>query len=131
VVSNRSLLSSWVAMETIESFNRNKAAHGRLFIACYLDDDYFRPEYRLECTKQIDARLAHLEQLFPEYAEKKLDTLDLNEEKSRLFALRNNLGLILATLKQTLCLDIREAEFEKTGTKLLAAIEEAGRLEKA
>lgn len=122
LVSNRSLLSSWVALETINTLNRNKWVEDRLFIACYLDDDFFRPEYRLECTRQIDARLASIEQLIPEYAANKLDTVDLNQEKTRLYDLRNNLGTILATLKQVLCLDLRESQFAESEKKLVAAI---------
>ena len=122
IVSNRSLLSSWVAMETIKSLHRQKWVNGKLFIGCYLSEDYFRPEFRLECTRQIDERLQLIDRLIADYAEKKLDPVDLNEEKTRLFDLRNNLGTILAELKQTLCLDLRRKEFESSVRTLLATI---------
>jgi hypothetical protein len=122
IVSNRSLLSSWVALETINSFHRQKWVEDKLFIACYLNDDFFRPEFRLECTRQIDARLETIEQLAQDYAEKKIDPVDLNDEKTRLYDLRNNLGNILATLKGSLCLDLREAKFEESGRSLVATI---------
>ena len=115
-------MSSWVAMETIQTLQRNRAMNDRLFVACYLDDDFFQPEYRLECTKRIDARLAQIEESAPEYATQKLDTVDLNNEKTRLYDLRNNLGTILATFKQILCLDVRDGAFDESGDKLVAAV---------
>ena len=122
IVSNRSLLSSWVAMETIKSFYLQEARDRKLFIGCYLSDDYFRPEFRLECTRQIDERLQIIDRLIAEYAEKKIDPVDLNQEKTRLYDLRNNLGNILARLKETLCLDLRDPQFEKSCRFLVATI---------
>lgn len=122
IVSNGSLLSSWVAMETIHSFQRQKWGDGKLFVGCYLSDDYFRPEFRLECTRNIDQRLQTIERLIPEYQEKRIDPVDLNEEKTRLYELRNNLGTILATLKGSLCLDLRDAHFEESVGSLVATI---------
>ena len=40
-----------------------------------------------------------------------IDTVDLNDEKTRLYDLRNNLGAILANLKGSLCLDLRDEHF--------------------
>jgi hypothetical protein len=122
VISSRSLLSAWVASETIGSMNRNKWGDNVTLIACYQDDEWFQPEFRLQCTQKIDDRLKRIEELIPEYAAKKLDSTDLNEEKSRLYDLRNNLGTILAAFKDSLCLDIRDAQFDDSGRRLVAAI---------
>ena len=122
IVSNRSLLSAWVAMETIKSFHLQASMDGKLFIGCHLSDDHLRPEFRLECTRQIDERLQIIDRLIAEYAEKKIDPVDLNQEKTRLYELRNNLGSILARLKETLCLDLREPQFEKSCSFLVATI---------
>jgi hypothetical protein len=126
LVSSRSLLSGWVAMETIQSLQRNAWVEGRKFIACYLDEAFFTPECRLEYTRQIDERLARIEELLPDYAARRINTIDLDEEKTRLYDLRNGLGLILATLKGTLCLDVRDGRFEESGKRLVEAIRAAG-----
>lgn len=126
LVSSRSLLSGWVAMETIQSLQRNAWVEGRKFIACYLDEAFFAPECRLDYTRQIDERLARIEELLPDYAARRINTVDLNEEKTRLYDLRNGLGLILATLKGTLCLDVRSGRFEESGKRLVEAIRAAG-----
>ena len=124
VVSTRSLMSAWVALETIQTLNRNKWVRDRLFIFCYLDDEFFRPEFRLDATRKADERLREIERLVPEYAERRIDTVDLNEEKTRLYDLRNNLGTILATLRDSLCLDAREEKLEETGQRIAAAVHE-------
>jgi hypothetical protein len=111
IVSTKSLLSSWVAVETVSAFHRQKWSDGKLFIGALLSDDFLRPEFRLECTRTIDERLQTIEQLLPEYPEKMIDPVDLNDEKTRLYELRNNLGSILANLKGSLCLDLRDEHF--------------------
>ncbi len=122
IISSRSLNSAWVASETIGSINRNKWGEEVTLIACYLDDEWFQPEFRLKCTDKIDERLKRIEQLIPEYATKKLDSSDLNDEKTRLYDLRNNLGTILAAFKDSLCLDMRDDQFEESGRRLVSAI---------
>ena len=122
VVSTRSLQSAWVASETIQSISHIKWRRKGGLIACVLDDDWAQAEFRLQCTRQIDERLQRIEKLLPDYAAQRLDSTDLNEEKTRLFGLRNNLGDLLATFKETLCLDIRGERFLESGKRLVEAI---------
>ncbi len=121
IVSTQSLLSSWVAIETINAFHRQKWMDGKLFIGALLSDDFFRPEFRLECTRIIDERLETIERLLPGYREKMIDTVDLNDEKTRLYELRNNLGSILANLKGSLCLNLRAEHFAGSCQAILKA----------
>jgi len=124
IVSNRSLHSAWVALESITAFYGEKLRSGKKFIACYIDDDFFKPDFRLNATEQIDAKIDEIEKLIPKYAEKKLDTSDLNSQKSRLYKLRNDLGDILQKLKDSLTLDIRDSEFDKSLARIVQSIEE-------
>ena len=91
-------------------------------IACYLDDEWMEPDFRLKCTEQIDARLQKLDELLAEYTAKKIDSVDLSDEQTRLYGLRNNLGTILATLKGSLCLDVRDPQFDASATRLVETI---------
>lgn len=124
IVSNRSLLSAWVAMESVTAFYNEKLRGDKRFIGCYLDDDFFKPDFRLKATKQIDGRIEEIDKLIPEYIAQKIDTNDLNSQKSRLYKLRNDLGDILLKLKDSLTLDIRESEFDKSLARIVKAIEE-------
>ena len=123
LVSRTSLLSAWVAMETIQAFEQGRFDRGKQVIAGYLDDGFFHPTFRLTATKEIDARISEIDQLLPLYAEQKLDPVDLNREKSRLFKLRNNLGEILLWLKEHLALDFRSGSFEGSVAKLIQEVQ--------
>jgi hypothetical protein len=127
LISGRSLVSPWVASEAIAGLARNRWGQEVALIACYLDEDWMRPEFRLECTVKIDERLRRLEELIGEYSAKRIDPADLNEERSRLYSLRNSLGDILARLKDSLTLDVREGKFEGSGARLVKAVTAAGR----
>lgn len=112
VVSRQSLLSGWVSKEATSTFHLQQWILTKKFIACFLEDCFFEPGFRLELTKEINNKIKKIEQLIPEYNKEKIDTDDLNTEKSRLYDLRNNLGKILQTLKDTLSMDIREPMFD-------------------
>jgi hypothetical protein len=122
LISNHSLLSAWVALESIDTFYQEKFSNNKKFIACYIDDDFFRSDFRLNATKQIDAKIDEIDKLIPEYNAQKIDTNDLNSQKSRLYKLRNNLGDILLRLRESLCVDIREEKFDNNVAKIVSAI---------
>jgi len=122
IVSNRSLLSAWVALESVATFYHEKFTSDKTFIACYIDDDFFRTDFRLNATRQIDIKIEEIDKLIPEYNAQKIDTNDLSSQKSRLYNLRNNLGDILLRLKESLCVDIREDKFDESVTKVISAI---------
>jgi hypothetical protein len=124
IVSNRSLASAWVALESITAFYSERLRDDKKFIACYLDDDFFKPDYRLKATDLIDTKIGEIEALLPKYVEKKLDSNDLNNERTRLYDLRNNLGKILQRLKESLTLNIRESEFDRSLARIIKSIEE-------
>jgi hypothetical protein len=63
-------------------------------------------------------------QPIPEYNTKKIDTNDLNSQKTRLYKLLNNIGDILQKLKVSLTLDIRESEFDRSLARIVRSIEE-------
>lgn len=119
LVSRASLLSPWVAMETLNRFHQGKWAATKKFIACYVDDGFFNAGFRLEATKEIDARIKKIDALIPRYIEQRIDTDDLNRDKSRLFELRNNLGTILQRLKGSLCLNVLGLYFDESVERIV------------
>jgi hypothetical protein len=74
-------------------------------------------------TKEIDERIREIDGLLPRYAEEKLDPVELNSEKSRLFKLRNSLGEILFHLKEHLTLDLRGESFEGSVARLIHTLQ--------
>ena len=126
VVSSQSLLSSWVALETLSACQRQKWVKGKVFIGALLDQELFHADFRLKCTETIDQRLEQIDKTIAEYRGKKIDPIDLNDEKTRLFNLRNDLGSILATLKGSLCVDLSDEHFAASCQKLVQTINDAG-----
>ena len=126
IVSERSLLSGWVGQETALALATLDLWDERRFVACYLDTRFLDADFRLCATAIIDTRLAELESLFPLYAEQRIDTNDLNSEKSRLFELRNQLGSILQRLRDSQCLDLRPPARAASLKRLVCTIGDRG-----
>jgi hypothetical protein len=118
IVSEASLVSDWVAVEIMTSLHDAELWGKRKLIACYLDQGFLDIEFRLRATELIDKRLAEIEGLLPQYADRRLDTNDLNAEKTRLFDLRHDLGALLDRLKGSLSLDLRAEQAEASVTLL-------------
>jgi hypothetical protein len=122
LVSNKSLKSSWVAMETINTFFCQKFSSNKKFIGCFIDMDFFRPEFTLEVVCEIDAQIKKNFNLIKEHQNRMLDTREFNNLNSRLLTLRNNIDEIVHRLRECLCLDFSEPEFENSMKKLIIAI---------
>jgi hypothetical protein len=57
-----------------------------------------------------------------QYAAEKLDTNDLNDEQSRLYELRNNLGTILARLRNAVTLTLTPEQFDASVARIVSTI---------
>jgi len=122
LVSKNSLLSGWVAMETINTLNLAKFNKDKKFIACYLDEEFFKPDFRLQVTEIIDKKLGELDELMDKYREKKIEPTELYSERERLSELRHNLGKILERLRNSKSLDMTEKQFQQNLPELVKAI---------
>ncbi|MCB1802530.1 MAG: toll/interleukin-1 receptor domain-containing protein [Gammaproteobacteria bacterium] len=127
VVSSDSLLSPWCGLENALTLYSEMLSHEDKLIATYLDETFLDVNFRLAATDRIDAKLEEIEKLLAQYAQRKIDGSDLQRQQSRLFELRNNLGKILDRLRNTLCLDVRDAAWANTLPRLVAAIEQIHR----
>ena len=63
IVSNKSLLSTWVATETLQTVQAETLNNSSKFIAGYIDKDMFDPQFRLMATRSIDEKLKELDAL--------------------------------------------------------------------
>lgn len=122
VVSRKSLLSSWVGLETLRTFAEEEVYGRHRLIACSLDDAFLQRDFVLKAVDSIDSELKEIARLMPEYDKKNLDTVDLNDEKSRLYLLRANLGRIVSRLKKSLTLDIRGEKFQENIQRLVSEV---------
>ncbi|HMG67989.1 MAG TPA: hypothetical protein VK588_09890, partial [Chitinophagaceae bacterium] len=122
IVSVNSLTSGWVSIETVNVLSLKKFFAEKKFIACYLDKKYFDNNFVLKAVDAIDKKLDKIKALAMAYADKKINTTDLDDEKNRLYFLRNNLSDIVKHLKQTLSIDMRPGKTEMGFSALLDAI---------
>ena len=123
IVSNRSLESAWVALESMTAYWFDKLDPGsRRFIPCYLDADLFDPEYSLKLKAKIDQEQRRIRELIKVNYDQEIDPLHLVSRHTRLKDLSDNLGRILARLNDSLTMDIREDAFERSMARIIETI---------
>jgi hypothetical protein len=118
IVSPASLLSGWVALEMMAAIHAEQTRGQVSFIACYVDEAFLDDGIRLALTEQIDERIRTLDSLIPEYRAQRLDLDDINAQRSRFLRLRGNLGEILARVRESLALNIRPPELERSAARI-------------
>lgn len=126
VVSRASLLSGWVAMESLLALTVEELWGQRRFIACYLDDDFLDLGFSVKATDIIDRKIGQIDKLIAKHRAKRIDTTELNDQKSRLFRLRSGLGEVLARLRGGLCLDMRPGKRAASVAKLVETLRPTG-----
>lgn len=122
LVSDKSLLSGWVGMETIYTFYLSKFKEGKKFIACYKDDSFMKDRFVLDAGKKLNAELKELDELIAEYTAEGFNYTNLMPKKTRLTDLRNNLHTIIDKLNGSLTLDINESSWARSLEKIIQTI---------
>lgn len=116
LVSKKSLLSAWVAMESINTFFQEKSADPKQFIPCYIEPDFFDQKFTGDAINEIDQRLNALNTIMEERIKQNLGIDDIDDERSRLLDLKHYIDKIVGRLRNSLCIDVRDENFE-TGIK--------------
>jgi hypothetical protein len=122
IISRESLLSGWVALETVSTFFLQKFSRNRHFIACFVNSDFLDSDFVLEAVGELDIKLAEVNARINKQNRINVDTRNLNDEKSRLLLLRNNFDDILYRLKNSLQVDISPGHLENNFPLLLKSI---------
>ena len=120
LVSSESLLSGWVADEGCMTLFAERLGEVRRYVAGFLDEAFLDLGFQLRATETIDARLREIDALAAHHAKKGIDSASLDATRQRLYALRANLGTILARLRAAATLDLREPRFTESVEKLVA-----------
>ena len=122
VVSSKSLLSGWVAIESVETFFLENYSASKKFIACYLDPQFFELSFTSDSIELVNKKLTDINLLIDKQTEMGVDTRDLNDEKTRLIGLKNNLDQIIQRLRSCLCIDIGDGKLHTSFPEILKAI---------
>lgn len=122
LVSKNSLLSAWVAMESINTFYHEKMDLKKKFIACYITDDFFRRNFTDDALDHIEEEIKEIQNLITARMEKNRSIRDLQNELTRMTELRNNMDEIIRRLRECLCIDIKDENLDNNFQKILQAI---------
>ena len=122
LISTNSLLSAWVAMESINTFYHEKTNTNKKFIACFLTDDFFNRDFTDTALDHVDGEIKKIQDLVTARMEKNRSIRDLQNELTRYTELRNNMDEIIRRLRESLCIDIRMENFESNFKKMVQAI---------
>ena len=122
LVSKKSLLSAWVAMESIDTFYQEKTNTQKKFIACYIEDDFFKRNFTDDALDHIENEIAEIQTLIKNRLEKNRSIRDLQNELTRMTGLRNSMDEIIRRLRESLCIDIRNENLDTNFQKIIDAI---------
>ncbi|MFZ4629860.1 MAG: SUMF1/EgtB/PvdO family nonheme iron enzyme, partial [Blastocatellia bacterium] len=123
IVSKNSLLSDWVALETVGSLIAQKFLENKQFIPCFIDEEFLKAEFLEKATKLIDEDLTNHNQEIIKALDSHAGLTDLDAIRERKLDLRRNLSKILNHLREKLTLDIREPMFDENMRKIIKAID--------
>jgi|GEM_PF-5987297 len=120
VVSNNSLTSGWVSIETVNTVYFKKFFPEKKFIPCYTDKKFLENEFFVDDTqKEIDKKI---EDLKNRIQQRQGDSSDLDDKKKRLIELRQNLPGIINYLNNKLSIDFTPSKLEANFPALIKAI---------
>lgn len=120
IVSNNSLTSGWVSIETVNTIFFKKFFADKKFIPCYTDKTFLDNEFFVDDTqKLIDNKI---EDLKKRIQQRQGDSSDLDDLKKRLIELRQNLPGTINYLSNNFCLDFTPTKLEANFPALIKAI---------
>jgi len=121
LVSTNSLMSSWVAMETLWSTNE-ETLHGRVFMPCNIDTEFFEDEFTDNVLDAIDFRIGKIDQIMKDRLDKKRTLDDLTDVRKRLFHLKSELPSTIGKLKNSRCANLCDDSFNSVMEKVILDI---------
>lgn len=122
IVSEESLLSGWVATETVNTFFLESFDETKFFIACYVDKSFMDNDFATRAYAFIDQKLDEINQHVIKRIDQQADSRDLNDQKTRLLALRGNLDKTIHRLQHSLCIDISGGKLQDNLGEIIKAI---------
>ena len=122
LVSRKSILSGYVAVEIIGSIMLEEFSDEKKIIACKLDETAFDADFLQEASKILNDRLTKLDSIISERIKSKLNYRNITDEKNRLLDLIQKLDLILEKLNQTVYTDLGNDPSEADFDKLILAV---------
>ncbi|MCS7036247.1 MAG: TIR domain-containing protein [Saprospiraceae bacterium] len=121
IVSERSLKSGWVGQESVAAMYAIWLADKK-FIPVRLDSVAFDIDFQIAAQEALQQRLQEMDEKIARLRQAGGDTRAFDDDRERLFELKNNLGKIIQQLKSVLALDISGDKFEMGMRKVVESI---------
>lgn len=121
ILSSKSLNSGWVGQESIALMYAAWLADKK-FIPVKLDDVAFDIDFQITAQENIIQKIQDLETKIRKLRELGGDSRAFDDDRNRLFELKNNLGQIIQRLKSVLMVDITGENFQPSMRKVLERI---------
>lgn len=118
LVSTNSLMSAWVAMETVMSTAEEKMSR-RFFVPCYIDHKFLDRNFTGLVLEKIDGELNEISTLMRSALEKEWGIEDLQSERTRYIKMKAHLPEIIGKLRGSLCIDLTPENFDLGMQKII------------
>ncbi len=118
IVSSKSLESGWVGQESVASMYAVWLAD-KIFIPVKLDNVAFDIDFQIMAQENLQKKIEDLDTKIGKLRQLGGDPRAFDDDRNRLFELKNNLGQIIQRLKSVLMLDITAANFDASMRKVL------------
>ena len=121
IVSENSLLSAWVAMETIYS-TIEQDLRGRYFLPCKIDNIIFDRKFPDKAIDKIEQDLKEIDSIISDRISHNRGIEDLTDERTRFNRLKNELPTIIGNFKNSFCRDLSDSNYDKEIVKVIAEL---------
>ena len=121
IVSANSLMSSWVVLESMQTFLAQKVKQ-KQFVAGYIDSSFFSRDFVDNALDKIECESANLRETIRKRLDKNRNINDLQNDLERLIDLEHNLPKLVDRLKSSLSIDISGENFENGMKKIINSI---------
>ena len=121
LISANSLMSAWVAMETIWSSYDETLRH-RYFMPCNIDNSFFEIAFTDKALDIVDAKILEVSETMVYRLTKGRGVEDLTREHTRLKRLSLELPSIIGRLKNSLCVSLIDNNFDSGMEKVIKDI---------
>jgi hypothetical protein len=125
LVSANSLLSAWVAMETVYSTIDEKL-RSRYFIPCFVSSDFFDRNFTAKAMEKVEQELAEITDIMKAALDKGWGVEDLQSERTRYNKLKTHLPEIVQKFRNTLSIDLTPDNFEGGMKKIIVDLQSSG-----
>jgi hypothetical protein len=122
IVSSKSLASGWVGQESVASMYAVWLAEKR-FLPVKLDSVAFDIDFQITAQEMLHNKIQELDTKIEKLRQLGGDPRAFNDDRDRLFELRNNLGQIIQRLKSVLMLDISGTNFDSNMKRIVQQVQ--------